>query len=140
MERKAIPFVGDERYQIDRAGQIYSERAASRPGRPPRTVPVKSMTRQAAEDASRHILGGRSGHGRHFSLVAPPWFPPAAETPMVMCVIHRAQPEQMRGGPFIEARGDTESGWYHLDLGPGTAIVHGPSVAAIAFKIVTDRD
>jgi hypothetical protein len=36
-------------------------------------------------------------------------------------------------GAFIEAHGDTHAGWYRLHLEPGDALVHGASVAALAF-------
>jgi len=96
-------------------------------------VLVKAMTRQEAEDAARRIHGGTRKPGEHWSLVAPPWSPPAAEVPMVWCLVHHAGDELAWGGSFIHAKGDTDRGWFLLDLGPGTAIVHGESIAAEAF-------
>jgi hypothetical protein len=53
---------------------------------------------------------------------------------MVWCFIHKPDSESPWHGPFVEAHGDIEAGWYLLELNPGTALVHGPSIAIEAFK------
>jgi hypothetical protein len=131
MALQPMPFIGPSRYLIDRAGRVYTRH--ERRGKPPEVVLVKAMTRQEAEDAARRIHGGTRKPGEHWSLVAPPWSPPAAEVPMVWCLVHHAGDELAWGGSFIHAKGDTDRGWFLLDLGPGTAIVHGESIAAEAF-------
>jgi hypothetical protein len=138
MELRPIPFIGATRYRIDLDGRVFAMRAAPNRRRAPRPEPVTAMSRQAAEDASRRILGGRRDPAKHFGLVAPAWSPPAGERPMVWCLTHTPGNELAWGGAFIDAFGDTEEGWYVLSLGArGTAILHGPSIAAEIRKSVT---
>jgi hypothetical protein len=133
MELRPLPFVGCSRYLIDRAGRVYTTRPSKRRGKPPEVKLVTPMTRQEAEDATRGIHGGTRRPGEHRALVAPPWSPPAAEIPMVWCLIHQAESEFAWGGSFIHAKGNTDRGWFKLALDGGTAIVHGESIAAEAF-------
>lgn len=135
-ELRPIPFIGSTRYRIEREGQVFSIRP-TRPGRPPRVIPITPLTRIEAEDASKRVGNGRRRPGEHFSLVSPPWVPPAGAEPMVWCRVHRPDDESQWAGTFIHATGDTDRLWFLLDLGPGTAIIHGPSIAAEVFKSPT---
>lgn len=130
---RPVPFIGASIYLVDRAGRIYSRH--ERRGKAPEVVLAKAMTRQEAEDAARRIHEGRRSPGAHWALVAPPWSPPAAEVPMVWCLVHHPGDKFAWGGTFIPARGDVERGWFLLDLGKGTAILHGESIAADAFNV-----
>ena len=131
MELRPIPFILAPRYRIARNGRVFTSAGTARR---PEVKPVKALPRLTVEDAARRFHGGRRKPGEHFGLVAPPGFPPAGNRPMVWCFIHKPEDALAWGGPFIEAHGDTESGWYRLELNPGTALVHGPSIAVEAFK------
>ncbi len=131
MELRPIPFIGAPRYRIARDGRVFR---SSGTVRRPELKPVIAVPRLTVEDAARRFLGGRRSAGEHFGLVAPPGVPPAGERPMVWCFIHKPEDALAWGGPFIEAHGDTEAGWYRLELNPGTALVHGPSIAVEAFQ------
>lgn len=133
MELREIPFISTTPYRIDREGRVFAVRA-TRPGRPPKTVPHLPLTRLQAEDAARRFYGGKRKPGQYFSLVAPAWSPPAGATPMAWCLVHRKDDPHMFRGVFIDAIGNTDAGWFKLELNPGTAIVHGPSIAVEAFK------